>query len=93
MSERLVFIGIQPEAIVIASGEQVAWLSNAGVLRIEFDPKRCPFATNIFQAPSGVRLLSGPPRPGSKPGSYRYTIRLNDLTIGEGEVILREAQL
>lgn len=37
-----------------------------------------------------MRLLSGPPRPGTKPGSYRYRLWLNDQIVGQGEVILRE---
>jgi hypothetical protein len=91
MSERIIFVGILPETMSIGPGEQVTWLSNAGNLLIEFDPKRTPFSSNVFQAPSGVRLQSGPPRPGSKPGSYRYRIALDDRTIGEGEIIVRES--
>jgi hypothetical protein len=90
MSERIIFVGFLPETVVIGPSEQVTWLSNVGHLSIEFDPKRCPFSSNVYQAPAGVRLQSGPPRPGSKPGSYRYTIALNDRTMGEGEIILRE---
>jgi len=36
-----------------------------------------------------VRLLSGPPRPGLNPGSYRYRVSLNDTVIGHGEVLVR----
>lgn len=90
MAEKLVLVGVIPEVIVIYSDEQVAWLSDAGNLRIEFDPKRCPFSSNVFQAPAGMRLLSGPPRPGTKPGSYKYRIWLNEQVVGTGEVILRE---
>ena len=90
MAEKLVLVGVIPEAVVIRTDEQVVWLSDAGNLKIEFDPKRCPFSSNVFQAPPGMRLLSGPPRPGTKPGSYKYRLSLNDQTITTGEVILRE---
>lgn len=90
MKEKLVLIGVIPEVIVIAPGEQVAWLSDAGNLKVEFDPKRCPFSSNVFQAPAGLRLLSGPPRPGTRPGSYKCRLWLNEQLIGTAEVILRE---
>ena len=90
MAEKLVLVGVIPEAVVIRTDEQVVWLSDAGNLKIEFDPKRCPFSSNVFQAPPGMRLQSGPPRPGTKPGSYKYRLSLNDQTITTGEVILRE---
>jgi hypothetical protein len=90
MVEKLVLVGVLPEVILIEPEQQVAWLSQVGNLKVEFDPQRCPFSSNIFQAPAGTRLLSGPPRPGSKPGSYRYRISLNDRMIAEGEVILRK---
>ena len=90
MAEKLVLVGLIPEVMVIRPGDQVAWLSDAGQLRVEFDPKRCPFSSNVFQAPPGMRLLSGTPRPGTKPGSYKYRLWLNDQAIGTGEVILRE---
>ena len=90
MAEKLVLVGVIPEAVVIHSDEQVVWLSDAGNLKIEFDPKRCPFSSNVFQAPPGVRLQSGPPRPGTKPGSYKYRLFINDQGITTGEVILRE---
>ena len=57
---------------------------------MEFDPNRCPFASNIFQAPPGMRLHSGTPRPGTKPGAYKYRLSLNEQPVGHGEVILRE---
>jgi len=91
MAEKLVLVGVVPQVIVIAKTEQVVWFSDAGNLKVEFDPKRCPFSSNVFQAPPGVRLSSGTPRPGTKPGSYKYRIALNDLVIGTGEVILRES--
>jgi hypothetical protein len=50
---------------------------------------RCPFSSNIFQAPAGMRLLSGPPRVGSKAATYKYRLWLNDQLVGQGEVILR----
>ena len=89
MAERPVLVGLIPEVVVLDSGDQVAWISDAGSLRIEFDSNRCPFSSNIFQAPAGMRLLSGPPRPGTKPGTYKYRLWLNDLMVGRGEVILR----
>ena len=90
MSEKLVLVGILPETMVISPQEQVVWVSDAGSLRVEFDPKRCPFLSNLFQAPMGMRLASGTPRPGTKPGSYKYKISLNEQVIGTGEVLLRE---
>jgi hypothetical protein len=90
MAERPVLVGLIPEVVVLDSGDQVVWISDAGSLRIEFDANRCPFSSNIFQAPAGMRLLSGPARPGTKPGSYKYRLWLNDQMVGRGEVILRE---
>ena len=65
MPEKMVMVGMLPETVVIDPGDQVSWLSNAGNLKIEFDSQRCPFSSNVFQAPPGVRLSSGPSRPGS----------------------------
>lgn len=90
MADKNVLVGILPEAIVIGSQDQVVWLSDAGNLKIEFDPKRCPFLSNVFQAPVGTRLQSGTIRPGTAPGVYKYSLYLNDLKIGMGEVFLRE---
>jgi hypothetical protein len=90
MAEKQVLVGLIPQAMVIEPEDQVCWLSDAGSLRIEFDPNRCPFSSNVFQAPAGMRLLSGTPRPGTKPASYRYRLWLNDQLVGSGEVILRE---
>jgi hypothetical protein len=90
MAEKLIFVGLIPEVMVIQSDEQVAWLSDAGQIRVEFDPNRCPFSSNVFQAPAGMRLLSGTPRPGCKPGSYKYRLSLNDQLIATGEILLRE---
>jgi hypothetical protein len=90
MAEKLVLVGVLPEIVVIGPEEQVVWLSETGNLKIQFDPNRCPFQSNVFQAPPGRQLQSGPPRPGINPGSYRYRLWLNDQPVGNGEVILRE---
>jgi len=90
MSERPVLVGVIPEAVVLEKGDQVAWMYDAGNLRVEFDVNRCPFGSNIFQAPIGMRLLSGPPVVGAKAGSYKYRVWLNDQLVGRGEVLLRE---
>jgi hypothetical protein len=90
MAEKLVLVGVIPEIVVIGPAEQVVWLSDAANLKIEFDPNRCPFQSNVFQAPQGRQLQSGPPRPGTNPGSYKYRLWMNDQPIGHGEVILRE---
>jgi hypothetical protein len=37
-----------------------------------------------------MRLISGPPRAGTKPGSFKYRLWLNDQVIGAGEIIVRE---
>ncbi len=90
MAEKLVFVGVFPEAIVIGPDDHVSWVTGEGQLKIEFDPNRCPFSSNIFQAPAGMRLLSGPPRAGTKAGNFKYRIWLNDQLIGSGEIIVRE---
>jgi hypothetical protein len=90
MAEKLVLVGVLPEIVVIGPDEQVVWLSETGNLKVQFDPNRCPFQSNVFQAPPGRQLQSGPPRPGINPGSYKYRLWLNDQPIGNGEVILRE---
>jgi hypothetical protein len=89
LPEKIVMVGLLPETIVIDPGEQVSWFSNAGNLKIEFDSQRCPFSSNVFQAPPGVRLSSGAARSGLNPGSYRYRLSLNDVVVGHGEVLLR----
>ena len=89
MAERPVLVGLIPQAVVLDEGDQVSWISDAGNLRVEFDANRCPFSSNVFQAPAGMRLLSGPPRPGSKAATYKYRLWLNDQLVGHGEVILR----
>jgi hypothetical protein len=90
MAERPVLVGLIPQTVVLDDGDQVSWISDAGNLRVEFDVNRCPFSSNVFQAPAGMRLLSGPPRPGSKAATYKYKLWLNDQLVGHGEVILRE---
>ena len=67
MAEKLVIVGVMPDVVVLDPGDQVVWISNAGNIKIEFDPQRCPFSSNVFQAPAGVRLLSGPTRQGKIP--------------------------
>ncbi len=88
--EKLIIVGVFPEAMVISVTEQVVWISDAGNLKIEFDANRCPFSSNVMQAPPGMQLHSGTPRPGTKPGSYKYRVALNDQVIARGEVIIRE---
>ena len=90
MTERPVLVGIIPQAVVLDAGDQVSWLSDAGNLRVEFDANRCPFSSNVFQAPVGLRLMSGPVVPGTKSGSYKYRLWLNEQMVGRGEVIVRE---
>jgi len=85
----MVMVGVLPEAVVIDAGEQVVWYSNAGNLKIEFDPQRSPFWSNVFQAPAGVRLSSGATRPGLNPGSYKYRLSLNDVVVAHGEILIR----
>jgi hypothetical protein len=88
-AEKIVLVGVVPEVVALEVGDQVTWFSNAGSIKIEFDPQRCPFASNIFQAPPGVRLSSGTPRGGLNPGSYKYRLSLNDTVVAHGEVLLR----
>lgn len=90
MAERFALIGVIPEVVALDPGDQVTWFSNAGNVKIEFDPQRCPFPSNVFQAPVGVRLSSGPARPGAKPGSYKYRLSINEVVVGHPEVLLRE---
>lgn len=89
MSEKRVMVGVLPEVVVVDPGEQVEWISNAGNIKIEFDSQRCPFSSNVFQAPPGMKLLSGPVRPGTTPGSFKYRLSLNDAVVVQGEVLLR----
>ena len=90
MAERPVLVGLIPEVVVLDPGDQISWISDAGNLRVEFDVNRCPFASNVFQAPAGMRLLSGPPRIGLKGSTFKYRLWLNDQLVGQGEVILRD---
>jgi hypothetical protein len=90
LTEKRVLVGVLPEVVVLDSGDQVEWISNAGNIKIEFDSQRCPFSSNVFQAPPGVRLVSGPLRPGLNPGSYKYRLSLNDVILAQGEVLVRE---
>jgi hypothetical protein len=90
VAEKMVMVGVLPEVIVLDPGDQAVWYSNAGNMKIEFDSQRCPFSSNVFQAPPGIRLTSGPARPGINPGSYRYRLSLNDVLVAHGEVVLRE---
>jgi len=78
-----------PEVIALDPGDQAVWYSNTGTIRIEFDPQRCPFSSNVFQAPAGTRLMSGTPRAGTTPGSFKYKVFLNDTVAAQGEVLLR----
>lgn len=89
MADKFVMIGALPEVVVLDAGEEIVWYSVAGNLKVEFDPNRCPFSSNVFQAPANMQLRSGALRPGINPGSYRYKISLNDTVIAHGEVVLR----
>lgn len=89
MAEKMVLVGVLPEVVAIDPGEPVVWFSNAGNIKIEFDPQRCPFASNVFQAPPGIRLSSGAARPGLSPGSYKYRLSINDQVVAHGEVLIR----
>jgi hypothetical protein len=89
MAEKLVLVGVLPEVVLIEDADQVVWVAESGNLRVEFDPQRCPFSSNVFQAPPGLRVMSGPPRPGTKPGSFKYRLAVNDHVIAQGEVIVR----
>ncbi len=92
MADKTVLVGVIPEAVVIGPDDQVSWVAGESLLKIEFDPNRCPFSSNVFLAPAGMRLLSGPQRPGTKPGTFKYRLWVNDQPIGTGEIILREKQ-
>ncbi|HEV2395855.1 MAG TPA: hypothetical protein VGS27_02790 [Candidatus Sulfotelmatobacter sp.] len=90
VAERFALIGIVPEVVALDPGDQVTWFSNAGNVKIEFDAQRCPFSSNVFQAPAGARLSSGPVRAGTKPGVYKYRLSVNDALVGHPEVLVRE---
>jgi hypothetical protein len=87
--DKMVIVGILPETVILDPGEQAVWYSNVGNIKIEFDPQRCPFSSNVLQAPPGVRLVSGPARAGLNPGSYKYRLALNDVVMLQGEVLIR----
>ena len=89
MAEKLVLVGVMPEVIALDPGDQVTWMSNAGNLKIEFDAHRCPFSSNVLQAPAGVRLQSGAARAGLNPGAYKYRLSLNESVIAHGEILIR----
>jgi len=89
VAEKLVIVGMLPEVVALDAGDQAEWISNAGNIKIEFDAQRCPFSSNVFQAPPGVRLRSGPVRPGTTPGSYKYRLSLNDMVVAHGEILHR----
>jgi hypothetical protein len=88
MADKLVLVGVLPEIVLVESADQVVWIAQTGNLRIEFDPQRCPFSSNVFQAPPGVALKSGTPRAGVT-GSFKYRLAINDNVIAQGEVIIR----
>jgi hypothetical protein len=90
MAEKAVLVGLIPQAVVLDAGDQASWISNAGNLKVEFDANRCPFSSNIFQAPEGMRIMSGPLVFGTKPGNYKYRLFLNEQMAGRGEVVVRE---
>lgn len=89
MPEKIVLVGVLPEVVLLEGSDQVVWIAQTGNLRVEFDPQRCPFSSNVFQAPPGVRLPSGTQRPGVGPGSYKYRLAINDNVVAHGEVIIR----
>jgi hypothetical protein len=89
VGDKLVIVGVIPEVIALDPSDQAVWYSNSGSIKVEFDPQRSPFSSNVFQAPAGVRLASGPVKPGTSPGSYRYRLFLNDSILTQGEVLLR----
>jgi hypothetical protein len=90
MAERPVLVGFIPQVVVLDAGDQVSWMSDAGNLKILFDANRSPFGSDTFQAPEGIRLMSGPVVPGTRGGSYKYRLFLNEQLVGRGEVIVRE---
>jgi len=51
--------------------DQVSWLSDAGNLRVEFDANRCPFSSNVFQVPAGMRLMERANDCRNKAGSFK----------------------
>jgi len=90
LADKRVIVGLFPDVIVLTAGDQAEWVATSATLRVEFDPNRCPFSSNVLQAPAGMRLLSGPPVIGTRPGSYKYRVSLNDAVIGTGEILIRD---
>ena len=84
MAERPVLVGLIPQTVVIDPNDQVSWISDAGSLRVEFDVNRCPFSSNIFQAPAGIRLLSGPPPEKQRRRISSMSLKLAELASGCG---------
>jgi hypothetical protein len=89
VGEKLVMVGLIPEVIALDPGDQAVWYSNSGNIKVEFDPQRSPFGSNVFQAPAGVRMASGPVKPGTNPGSYKYRLFLSESIAAQGEVLVR----
>jgi hypothetical protein len=89
VAEKMVLVGVLPEVVALDPGDQTVWYSTSGNIRVEFDPQRSPFSSNVFQAPAGVRLISGAVRPGTTPGSYRYRLFINDVVALQAEVLIR----
>jgi hypothetical protein len=67
MAEKLVLVGVIPEVIVIGPRDQVEWLSDAGNLKVEFDPNRCPF----LECLPGARWGEYQERPAAAGGKCR----------------------
>ena len=90
MAEKLVMVGVLPEVMVPRRGRSggVVFQRREPENRIRF--AALPFSSNVFQAPPGMRLVSGPVRPGTNPGSYRYRLSLNEAVVAHGEILLRE---
>jgi hypothetical protein len=89
MAEKLVLIGVFPDITILEKSDQIVWNSLSTNLRVEFDPNRCPFKSNVFQGPAGSQLQSGPSRIDAAAGSYKYRFFMNDQFVGNGEVIIR----
>ncbi len=68
MAERPVLVGLIPQVVVLDPGDQISWISDAGNLRVEFDPNRSPFSSNIFQAPDGDAIVERTSHSGNEGG-------------------------
>src|SRR5260370_7282938 len=75
MAERPVLVGLIPQVVVLDEGDQVSWISHAANLRVEFDVNRCPFSSNVFQAPPAIPSLTPPPRPATNPPTSKSPFR------------------